>query len=146
MIYSSELAAKLDPFPLLAKRDILGVCGCGNPDGVLSLICRVLAVLGADERGATLSEIAGAPARSPIVEFMLHSLDRSGLVEHGFSIGGAWPSAVGKQLIQAAELFIKDGAVDWEEFGYALNSVEFEMLNPEDRTARLAGGPPVVYG
>ena len=127
---TSSPARDIDGFPLLRKVNLLGICGCGSLAEVLGLVCRFVEATdrthGDDYsmRQKKLAGILATDAEHLVVEWMLHVLDERGLVEHGFSIGGAWPSARGAQLVAA-----------WKKLGpiqlqMALEAAEDEVLNP----------------
>lgn len=80
--------------------DDLGMCGCGNPDEAYELIRDLLALtpLYEGSRWQRAEELTGRGATSHII---LSSLDRSGLLEHGSSLSGAWLTDKGEWCLAA---------------------------------------------
>jgi hypothetical protein len=119
---------KLDQLVLDLKkaeaRDLLkrtwkgfGFCNCGNPEGTMRFIGRVLAekrtIYAAEGMDESLWDglrklLPYEDPKSLIVEYLLAS---KGLTEHGGGVGGSWLSGDGKDLLDAIELV---GDEEWD--------------------------------
>lgn len=82
----------------------LGLCGCGRPNAVYALILDCLRaqdenILDADK----IAEMIAANA-DLFAEFLLHSLDRDGLIEHGGSVLYPWLTDKGEAMLAAGPM------------------------------------------
>jgi hypothetical protein len=90
-----------------ADKFMSNYCGCGMPNETLRYIFSVLSII--EERSSAglvrrtqlfreLDDHMGAGSGGN--QFILYALDAAGLLEHGGSIGGAWLSDVGRELLE----------------------------------------------
>jgi hypothetical protein len=71
-------------------------CGCGLPEAAL---CSLLALLEL-ARPYSLDEQRALIPDEGVRYLVLYMLDHYGLIEHGVSVDGAWPTDVGKALLK----------------------------------------------
>lgn len=90
----------------------LGMCGCGQPKKVEAMIISMLKVqkgyrenLKLNDKTAYLiaeskfTEILGTD-KTEVLEFILHSFDRAGFLEHGGNVHGSWFTDKGNRFLE----------------------------------------------
>jgi hypothetical protein len=77
--------------------DDFSFCGCGNPDGVYELVRDILDLAPFYEDPGKVRELIGGSDATYYA--VLYFIDRSGLIEHGGSVGGSWLSEKGKHYL-----------------------------------------------
>ena len=87
----------------LRWQDELKFCGCGLPEEVRAWLLGIMTAL-AKRGGGTWtehSEMVATIGADPdmIFYFVMYVLDAMGLTEHGGSVGGAWLTDKGRQLL-----------------------------------------------
>lgn len=93
-----------------------GLCGCGDPAGVVRLIKEVLALsdkrskawaVNDDETARGVYKVQQAilayPSHSSLYWHFLYWLDHLGLTEHGTNISGAWLTDKGQEVLALLE-------------------------------------------
>ncbi len=88
------------------QTEILGFCGCGNPDSAMVFVRDILRLL--EERKGFGEEIKKELPSDGIYYFVLYMLDNKGLTDHGGSIGGSWLSDKGKEVLADIEWCIEN--------------------------------------
>ncbi len=87
---------------------VLGMCGCGDPEGAYNFLLNVLKL--ADRRAKQAdgwvdleAEVAAALRNDPdmAAHVLLHFLTERDVIEHGGSVGGSWLTDLGTQLVDA---------------------------------------------
>lgn len=74
--------------------EILGLCGCGNPDAVMKYIYDIL---------KRCTKWAEEDYSNTAVAFLLYWADNKGFTEHGTSIYGSWLLPKGEELLKDIE-------------------------------------------
>lgn len=91
---------------------VLGMCGCGDPEGAYNFLLNILKL--ADRRAYRASrrtgvwvmlekEVTAAVACDPemAAHVLLHFLTDRNVLEHGGGIGGSWLTDLGAQIVDA---------------------------------------------
>lgn len=78
-----------------ALESVLGICGCGRPEDVIAMVGAELALAAQKQKSAR--------DLTPLEWWLLYTLDRLGLTEHGVSVTGAWLTEKGKAFLALAE-------------------------------------------
>lgn len=91
---------------------VLGMCGCGDPEGAYNFLLNILKL--ADRRAYYASrcskewvalerETTAAIACDPemAAHVLLHFLTDRNVLEHGGSVGGSWLTDLGAQIVDA---------------------------------------------
>lgn len=94
-----------DEFEMMYHNE-LGMCGCGDPEGVKSFLHKLLLAhkkYRDNEYSKELSEerldVIRDSDPSVILEFIFHVLNEKGFVEHGGYVGNSWFTEKGERLI-----------------------------------------------
>jgi len=102
-----------DPLVRFDVCGILGLCGCGNPEGVARLLLRILksAQVG-EETWFDLSDewraVGGLGEFDPLLELSFHWIEDHGWVDHGSVIYGSWINERGQAAVCALELLLEN--------------------------------------
>lgn len=85
----------------------IGGCGCGFRRQAVELSVAILKTLADDWDGRRdrLMKLAGSPV---ICHLLLGVLDAAGLIEHGTSVTGSWPTAKGRWVLRHADLIVQE--------------------------------------
>lgn len=78
--------------------DDLAFCGCGNPEEVYRLVRDVLDLAPFHEHPGKVRELIGGSDATCYA--VLYFIDRSGLIEHGGSVGGSWLTEKGTHYLK----------------------------------------------
>lgn len=97
-------------YALFCGSDGFGFCGCGCPEDAYALVRAVLELCPLFDHRA---EVAALLGDSGIHYFVLYAIDRTGLIEHGSSVGGSWLTAKGKHYLPLMRKY------EWDELGDA---------------------------
>jgi hypothetical protein len=97
--------------------DLLGLCGCGNPEDAWDVIRRVLRIrsLCREREYDEIKQMYKDELRLDIdndvdwgiLQFILYILDDKGLVEHGSSIGGCWLTELGEMYLTVLDAWFE---------------------------------------
>ena len=82
----------------------IGLCGCGDPEGVVSMIGDYLKLKKSQiyiDHDAIAEFVDKWDAH--LMLFMMYILDEKEFTEHGSSVYGAWITEKGEQLLKAIE-------------------------------------------
>jgi len=81
-----------------------GFCGCGSPEDAYDLVKAILGLApfyqnweSGRSNGKMAQEVLGG--HDGVWYFVLYAIDRTGLIEHGTSIGGSWLTTKGKHYL-----------------------------------------------
>lgn len=92
--------------------DLFDYCGCGNPYAIMILVCQILHAFADDESWGKIvprSEIEKVypfmADEGPAFEFILHTLDKMELIDHGSSIFGSSLTESGEHLFEMAKAY-----------------------------------------
>jgi hypothetical protein len=96
--------------------DVLGMCGCGEPEeaynfllGILKLADRraYYAAAGRSAKWVALETETAAAIRANAdmaAHVLLHLLTERGVIEHGGNVGGSWLTDLGAQIVDAGHV------------------------------------------
>lgn len=81
--------------------ELLGSCGCGNPESNVDYVEKMLLRHAADwsTSPGRSSQTSKEEYADPAVQFFLYWADDKGFTEHGSSIFGSWLTDKGRQLL-----------------------------------------------
>lgn len=81
--------------------ELLGSCGCGNPEANVDYVEKMILHHVADwsTSPGRSSQTTQEEYNDPAVQFFLYWADDKGLSEHGSSIFGSWLTDKGRQLL-----------------------------------------------
>lgn len=81
--------------------ELLGFCGCGDPDAALAYVADTLAKFALPEGSydAIAAQFDGSGIPDGLSYFYLYRLDDLELIEHGSNIRGSWLTERGKNLL-----------------------------------------------
>jgi hypothetical protein len=86
------------PNPLAAFATLIGLCGCGRTDALAADAAAVLRWRATWADGAEVDP-CDLDTDSRYVELILHMLNEVDLLEHGGTVGGSWPTDLGRQWL-----------------------------------------------
>ena len=90
-----------------ALTNALGICGCGRPEDVLAIVRAELTL-------ASNRDLQRADDPKPLEWWLLYTLDRLGLTEHGCAVLHAWISTKGRAFLALLEQVDLSGAEPYE--------------------------------
>ena len=126
-----QLVANGMIYDLIYKK--LNLCGCGSPVEIAFMIKDILKAINNKTNNNNLDfdiqwkqydmelfNTIGISSSNIVYEFVLKVLDSVDVLEHGGSIGGAWLSDYGKELLCAYELINEDFLDEYVDLDYYL--------------------------
>lgn len=108
-----DIDALLDHVLGLFAHDILGLCGCGNPEDTWEMIRIVLDIQANSESyverelriKTELNLNPGSDIHNGIWQFILYILNDKGFLEHGSSIYSAWLTDLGRPYLTVLNIW-----------------------------------------
>lgn len=75
-------------------------CSCGSPEDVWETILTILNMLNSGNRKKLYDT---SDYQSGLTQIALYAMENAGLVEHGGSVFGSWPTKLGEEVIELLE-------------------------------------------
>jgi hypothetical protein len=115
--YTDSEGCNYDDAETFIQCHVLGFCGCGGPEESLSYVrdcLRHIANLeivreskdGEYDAAYQAWEKAGVELMGKAVYFTCYVLDQKQLTDHGVSVGGAWLTTKGKELLEDLDVIL----------------------------------------
>ena len=101
-LYADENGVSWNAISEYLQIEILGLCGCGNPDDIMEYIYSMLKRLEPDKDGNALY---GEYEDMPYM-FFIYWANEKGFAEHGNTVRCSWLTKNGKELIRDIEVII----------------------------------------
>lgn len=92
------------------QTQILGFCGCGDPDSAMIFVRDILRLL--KERKWLDDEMKQKLPNDGIYYFVLYVLDSMKLTEHGSSVGCSWLTNKGEKVLENIEWCLENESIE----------------------------------